>query len=119
MSTTNKQTKTKFGHIGGDKRNSLTKAVSPSPKVLQPRVKKVLPQSRNLSCKGEGEHVSKHPTSPTVWEATKGVHFSLAPPRVLNPNLHGGRGEWGWRCQERDEESGGAEERQVWSREMT
>ena len=95
MSTTNKQTKTKFGHIGGDKRNSLTKAVSPSPKVLQPRVKKVLPQSRNLSCKGEGEHVSKHPTSPTVWEATKGVHFSLAPPRVLNPNLHGGRGEWG------------------------
>lgn len=39
--------------------------------------------------------MSKHPTSPTVWEATKGVHFSLAPPRVLNPELHGGRGEGG------------------------
>ena len=45
--------------------------------------------------KGEGEHVSKHPTSWTVWEATERVHFSLAPPRVLNPELHGGRGEGG------------------------
>ena len=31
----------------------------------------------------------------------------------------GAGGSGGWRCQERDEESGGAEERQVWSREMT
>lgn len=36
--------------------------------------------------------MSKHPTSPAVWEATKGGHLSLALSRVLNPELHYGGG---------------------------